>query len=128
MDKQTFDIILLNGRPAAGKSEIIDYLKQVPLNERIQRFHIGAFDEIDDFRAERLYQILVRHPRILEYVVEQGSSYGLRVQLQVRQDQSHVQWVGNIWLPRITLHSSMRLGCPCIRPGKQATVSSLRQI
>jgi hypothetical protein len=49
MVKNTFDVILLNGRPAAGKSEVIDYLKKVPLAERIQRFHIGEFDEIDDF-------------------------------------------------------------------------------
>jgi hypothetical protein len=44
-----FDIILLIARPAAGKSEIIDYLKKTPLEERMQRFHVGRFDEIDDF-------------------------------------------------------------------------------
>ena len=49
MDKKTFDIIILNGRPAAGKSEMIDYLKNVPVKERIERFHIGEFHEIDDF-------------------------------------------------------------------------------
>jgi hypothetical protein len=49
MEKNTFDVIILNGRPAAGKSEVIDYLKKVPLAERIKRFHIGAFEEIDDF-------------------------------------------------------------------------------
>ena len=49
MIKKTFDVIILNGRPAAGKSEVIDYLKKVPLPERIQRFHIGAFEEMDDF-------------------------------------------------------------------------------
>jgi hypothetical protein len=49
MGKDTFDIIILNGRPAAGKSEIIDYLKKVPLAERIRRFHIGEFEEFDDF-------------------------------------------------------------------------------
>ena len=48
-EKNTFDIILLIARPAAGKSEIIDYLKKIPLDVRIQRFHIGQFDEIDDF-------------------------------------------------------------------------------
>ncbi len=45
----TFDILLLIARPAAGKSEVIDYLKSVPLDRRVQRFHIGPFDEIDDF-------------------------------------------------------------------------------
>jgi hypothetical protein len=44
-----FDIIILNGRPAAGKSEIIDYLKRIPVDERIRRFHIGEFEEFDDF-------------------------------------------------------------------------------
>jgi hypothetical protein len=44
-----FDILLLIARPAAGKSEIIDYLKKTPLDERLHRFHIGRFDEIDDF-------------------------------------------------------------------------------
>lgn len=49
MGKNTFDIIILNGRPAAGKSEVIDYLKSTPLDERIRRFHIGEFEEFDDF-------------------------------------------------------------------------------
>jgi hypothetical protein len=41
--------VLLNARPAAGKSEVIDYLKKVPVAERIERFHIGEFVELDDF-------------------------------------------------------------------------------
>jgi len=44
-----FNIILLIARPGAGKSEIIDYLKQTPLEERISRYHVGKFKEIDDF-------------------------------------------------------------------------------
>lgn len=48
-EKNTFDIILLIARPAAGKSEIIDYLKKTSEVERVERFHVGAFDEIDDF-------------------------------------------------------------------------------
>lgn len=47
--KNIFDILLLIARPAAGKSEVIDYLKKIPLEERAQRFHIGHLDEIDDF-------------------------------------------------------------------------------
>jgi hypothetical protein len=42
-------ILILLGRPAAGKSEVIDYLKHTPLAERSRRFHIGEFTEIDDF-------------------------------------------------------------------------------
>lgn len=49
MADKTFEIIILNGRPAAGKSEVIDYLKQIPVDERMKRFHIGEFVEIDDF-------------------------------------------------------------------------------
>ena len=50
MDKKnTFDILVLNARPAAGKSEIIDYLKKSPLEDRRKRFKVGDFEEIDDF-------------------------------------------------------------------------------
>ncbi len=44
-----FPIIILIGRPASGKSEVIDYLKKTPMEERLARFHIKALDEIDDF-------------------------------------------------------------------------------
>ena len=47
--KNTFDILILIARPAAGKSEIIDYLKRTDVAARRQRFHIGEFEEIDDF-------------------------------------------------------------------------------
>ncbi len=44
-----FEILILIGRPAAGKSEIIDHLKKTPVPERLRRYHIGPFEEIDDF-------------------------------------------------------------------------------
>jgi len=44
-----FPVIGLLGRPAAGKSEVIDFLKRVSPEERLQRFHIAPFVEIDDF-------------------------------------------------------------------------------
>lgn len=65
--KETFDVVILNGRPAAGKSEVIDHLKKTPVAERVRRFHIGEFEEIDDFPM--LWQwfedddILERHGR-----------------------------------------------------------------
>jgi hypothetical protein len=46
---QTFPLLFLIGRPAAGKSEIIDFLKRVPDAERAETYHIGRFLEIDDF-------------------------------------------------------------------------------
>lgn len=49
MKNFTFPVIILIGRPAAGKSEVIDYLKRTPVEERISRFGIGPFEEIDDF-------------------------------------------------------------------------------
>jgi hypothetical protein len=44
-----FDVLILLGRPAAGKSEVIDYLKGLPARERRRRFHIGQMVEVDDF-------------------------------------------------------------------------------
>jgi hypothetical protein len=49
MNNTTFDILLLIARPAAGKSETIDHLKSTEISERIQRYHIGQFVELDDF-------------------------------------------------------------------------------
>ena len=45
----TFDVLLLIARPAAGKSEIINHLKNTAVQDRIERFHIGEFSELDDF-------------------------------------------------------------------------------
>ncbi|MFH1263772.1 MAG: hypothetical protein V1495_10080 [Pseudomonadota bacterium] len=44
-----FKFIILNARPAAGKSEVIHYLKSVPVAERRERFHVGDVVEFDDF-------------------------------------------------------------------------------
>ena len=44
-----FNVLTLLARPAAGKSEVMDYLKHIPLDARIDRFHIGEILEIDDF-------------------------------------------------------------------------------
>lgn len=49
MADSNFDVIILTGRPAAGKSEVIDFLKKTPDAERSARFHIAPFEEIDDF-------------------------------------------------------------------------------
>lgn len=63
----TFDVIILTGRPAAGKSEVIDFLKKTPTEERIRRFHIGEFEEFDDFpyvwESFEVDDILERHGR-----------------------------------------------------------------
>jgi hypothetical protein len=49
IDRQIFEILVLIARPAAGKSEVIDYLKNTALQERRDRFHVGKLMEIDDF-------------------------------------------------------------------------------
>jgi len=46
---ERFETVILIGRPAAGKSEVIDFLKRTPEAERERRFHIGPFEELDDF-------------------------------------------------------------------------------
>lgn len=48
-EQPIFKILTLLARPAAGKSEIMDYLKRTPLEERIRRFHVGEIKELDDF-------------------------------------------------------------------------------
>jgi hypothetical protein len=44
-----FPVLILNARPAAGKSEILQYLQEIPLEERQKRFHVGAMKVFDDF-------------------------------------------------------------------------------
>jgi hypothetical protein len=44
-----FPILILIGRPASGKSEIIDYLVQADPVERLRRFRVGQPDVLDDF-------------------------------------------------------------------------------
>jgi hypothetical protein len=49
MGKNIFEILIFISRPAAGKSEIVDYLAHIPIQTRHTRFHIGEFDPMDDF-------------------------------------------------------------------------------
>jgi hypothetical protein len=44
-----FPILIITGRPAAGKSEVIDFLKKCDPAERLNKFHIADFEELDDF-------------------------------------------------------------------------------
>jgi hypothetical protein len=47
--QDTFDLLILIGRPASGKSEIIHYLMYAPPDVRRRRFHVGDPDVLDDF-------------------------------------------------------------------------------
>ncbi len=44
-----FPILIITGRPAAGKSEVIDFLKKADPKQRLQNYHIADFEELDDF-------------------------------------------------------------------------------
>ena len=44
-----FPLLLLTGRPASGKSEILEYLRRAPAAERRRRFHVGELAVLDDF-------------------------------------------------------------------------------
>jgi hypothetical protein len=46
---ELFHKIILLGRPASGKSEVINYVKNITDEERLKRFHLGKIKEIDDF-------------------------------------------------------------------------------
>ena len=70
MSANNFPILIIIGRPAAGKSEVIDFLKKADPNERLSRFHIADFEELDDFvyvwETFETDDILTRHgkPRL----------------------------------------------------------------
>ena len=49
MNTTSFPILIITGRPAAGKSEVIDFLKKADPQDRLNRFHIADFEELDDF-------------------------------------------------------------------------------
>lgn len=49
MDKDSFDVLILIGRPASGKSEIIDHLVGTPPDVRRSKYHVAELDVIDDF-------------------------------------------------------------------------------
>ncbi len=72
-----FPILILVGRPASGKSEIIDYLFHADPVERLQRFHIGLPDVLDDFpilwawfEEDHILSRVLGKPRL--YTDEQG--------------------------------------------------------
>jgi hypothetical protein len=48
-NKPVLELILLLGRPAAGKSEILDFLRNLDRQTRIENYHLGNLEVIDDF-------------------------------------------------------------------------------
>jgi hypothetical protein len=49
MAEDTFDVLILIGRPASGKSEIIHYLTHLPDHARRERFRVNRLEVLDDF-------------------------------------------------------------------------------
>ena len=49
MDKDSFNVLLLVGRPASSKSEIIDFLTGLEVDVLRRRYHLKTPDIIDDF-------------------------------------------------------------------------------
>jgi hypothetical protein len=48
-DEPVLPLLFLLGRPASGKSELIDYMESTPVAERAGRYRIGRMRVIDDF-------------------------------------------------------------------------------
>ena len=65
MTTNHFEILFVFGRPAAGKSELFDYLGKLDDEDRRSRLHIAPFESIDDwfvladkFREDKLWEKL----------------------------------------------------------------------
>ncbi len=75
--RDTFDLIILLGRPASGKSEIISFLENTPLVIRRRKFHLAELEVIDDFpmlwtwfEEDKILSLKLGKPRL--YTDEQG--------------------------------------------------------
>jgi hypothetical protein len=49
MAHDTLEVLILIGRPASGKSEIIDFLRRTPPDTRRSDYHLAELDVLDDF-------------------------------------------------------------------------------
>ncbi len=71
MSDTIFPLLILNARPAAGKTELLQALSEIPLETRIARFRIGRMHVIDDFpmlwawfEEDRLLEEVFKRPRL----------------------------------------------------------------
>jgi hypothetical protein len=121
MNASTFPVIILLGRPAAGKSEVIDYLKRTPVEERRARFGIGDFEEIDDFpmlwtwfEEDAILEKIMGRPRMHTdaggYFLHQYQwdllieRIGLEYDKKLRDPDYHAHWTTVIEFSRGTEH------------------------
>ncbi len=112
MSASNFPILIITGRPAAGKSEVIDYLKKCDPKERLQRFHIADFEELDDFvyvwETFEVDDILSRHGKPRKWTDEK---YWFN---------DHFIW--NLYIERISLEYRKKLAR---NPGYHDTMTTL---
>jgi len=71
MRTDTFDVLVLVGRPASGKSEIIDFLVNTPPDIRRRKLHVAGLDVLDDFpmlwawfEEDRILSERLKQPRL----------------------------------------------------------------
>jgi hypothetical protein len=82
-----FPLVILNARPAAGKSEIIDYLIRCSDAERRERFHLGKLKVLDDFP---MLWSWFEEDDILEKVFQKPRLHSTKDYYFIEQDSWHV--------------------------------------
>ena len=117
MSSNNFPILIITGRPAAGKSEVIDFLKKADPKERLSRFHIADFEELDDFvyvwETFEIDDILTRHGRPRIWTDEK---YWFK---------DHFIW--NLYIERINLEYRKKLARdPAYHDGKTTLIEFAR--
>jgi hypothetical protein len=132
---RTFDHLLLLGRPAAGKSEFIDFMKNTPEAERAETFHIGRFEEMDDFvwlwekfLEDDLWEE-AGHPRL--YSLRYGENYGLNPNASKLYDLMLARFNREMaarYLPRPEFYDEGTLIIEYARGGEQGYASSLARL
>lgn len=132
---RTFDHLLLLGRPAAGKSEFVDFMKNTPEAERAEMFHIGRFEELDDFPwlwekflEDDLWEE-AGHPRL--YSLRYDENYGLDPKAAKLYDLMLARFnheVAARYLSRPAFYEQGTLVLEFARGGKQGYAYSLARL
>lgn len=99
MAENHFPVLIITGRPAAGKSEVIDFLKSADPAERLRRFHISTFEELDDF-------VYVWETFEIDDIL---SRYGMKRLWTDEQYYFSEHFIWNLYIERINLEYRKRL-------------------
>ncbi len=100
MSQDTFDVLILIGRPASGKSEIIDALTHTPPDTRRSKYHVAEMDILDDF------------PMLWTWFEEDGLLSQRLGQSRLHTDEDgyfKFQYLWHLLLERISLEYHRRL-------------------